>query len=137
LPRAVLLDQVTALEGLADDAQQLRPLERLGEEVVGAILHRLYGFLDGAEGGEEDHVDVGRDRLRGVQDLDAGQPRHLEIGQDEIDAAALQALERGVAIGGHDHPKALAGEHAFEALAQPRVVVGHQETGRLRHGRLG
>jgi len=64
LERLVLLDQVAPLEGLVDELQQLLAPERLGEEVVGAVLHRLDRFLDGAERRQQDHVDVGPDRLR-------------------------------------------------------------------------
>src|SRR3989441_241461 len=45
LERPVLLDQIAPLEGLVDELDELLPPERLGEEVVGAVLHRLHGFL--------------------------------------------------------------------------------------------
>src|SRR5207244_13588340 len=54
LERAVLLDQVSALEGLADQAQELGALERLGEEGVRALLHRLDRLPDRAEGAPAD-----------------------------------------------------------------------------------
>src|SRR5262249_28813232 len=49
LQQLVLLDQLAALERLVDELEQLLAPERLGEEVVGAILHCLDGLLDGAE----------------------------------------------------------------------------------------
>ena len=133
LEGTVLLDQLAALERLADEAEHLRALEGLGEEVVGALLHRLHGLLDRAERGQEDHVHVGGDRLRSAQDLDAGEPGHLEIREDEVDAARLQTLERRVAVRGEDDPVPLARQRALEALAEPRVIVGHQERRGLRH----
>src|SRR2546426_2234024 len=42
LEGTVLLDQVAPLEGLADELQELLAPERLGGEVVGAVLHRLH-----------------------------------------------------------------------------------------------
>ena len=60
LQRAVLLDQRAALESLPDHAQQLGALERLGQEVDGAVLHRADRLLDRPEGREEDDVHVGR-----------------------------------------------------------------------------
>jgi hypothetical protein len=134
LQRPVLLDQVSPLERLVDELDELLATERLGEEVVGAVLHRLHRFLHGPEGGQEDDVDVGGDRLGRPQQLEAGEPRHLEVGDDQVDAAALNALEGGAAVGGQQHPVALPGERALEALAQPRIVVGDQQGGRLRHG---
>src|SRR5256885_6101028 len=76
LERAVLLDQVSALEGLADQAQELGALERLGEEVVRALLHRLDRLLDRAEGGQEDHGHFGRDRLDRAGQPDTREPSH-------------------------------------------------------------
>ena len=134
LQRLVLLDQVAALQRLVDQLEQLLAAEGLGEEVVGAVLHRLHRFLDGAEGGEEDDVDVGRDRLGRAQQLEAGEARHLEVGDDEVDAAGLEALERGAAVGGEHDAVALARQRALEALAQPGIVVGDQQRGGLRHG---
>src|SRR2546430_13505360 len=56
LDGTVLLDQVAPLEGLADGLQELLAPERLGEEVVGTVLHRLHRFLHGAKGGEENDI---------------------------------------------------------------------------------
>ena len=135
LQRAVLGDQVTALERLAHDLGELGALEGLGEEVGGAVLHRPHRLLDGAEGGEQDHVDVGSDRLGLAQQLEAGEPGHLEVGEHQVHPARLQPLERGEAVGGQHHRVALAGQRALEALAHRGVVVGHQQ-GRERHGGL-
>src|SRR5256885_13359418 len=127
LERAVLLDRVSALEGLADQAQELGALDGLGEEVVRALLHRLARLLDRAEGGQEDHVHFGRDRLDRAEQLDTREPWHLEVGEDQVHAPRLEALEGGVAVGGEDDAVPLARQRALEALAEPRIVVGDQQ----------
>ena len=68
------------------------------------------------------------------QELDAAQPGHLQIGQDQIDPSGLQPLERGLAVGGGHHAVAVAVERPLQALAQPGVVVGDQDGGGVRHG---
>ena len=135
LQRLVLLDELAALERLVDQLQELLAAEGLGEEVVGAVLHGLDGFLHRAERGQEDDVQVGRDGLGRAQQLEAGEPRHLEVGDDEVDAAALHALQRGASVGGQQHAVALARQRALEALAQAGIVVGDQQRGGIRHGR--
>ena len=115
------------LERLADDPEQLGALERLGQEVDGAILHRLDGFLDRAERRQQDHVHVGRHGLDLPQELEPGETGHLEVRQHEVDAAGAEPLEGGGAVGGQDHGVPLAGQHALEALAHGRIVVGDEE----------
>ena len=136
LERLVLLDQVAALEGLVDQLDELLAAERLGQEVVGAVLHRLHGLLDRAEGGQQDHVDVGHDRLRRPEELEPGQARHPEVGHDEIDTAGLNALQRRPSVRGEHHPIAFAGQGALEALAQPGIIVGDQQGRGLSHPSL-
>ena len=133
LQHLVLLDQLAALERLVDELEQLLAPERLGEKVVGAVLHRLHGLFDGAERGQQDDVDVGRDRFRGAQQLEPREAGHLEIGEDQIDGAALQPLERGAAIGGEQHAIALTRQRALETFAKARIVVGDEQCV-LRHG---
>ena len=135
LERAVLLDQRSALERLADHAQELGALERLGQEVDRAVLHRADRLLDGPEGRQEDHVHVGRDRLGFLQELEAGQAGHLEVGEQEVDTALAQPVERGLAVGRQDHAVAFARERALEAQAHRLIVVGHEEPRLLRHPR--
>jgi hypothetical protein len=134
LQHLVPLDQLAALERLVDQLEQLLAAEGLGEEVVGAVLHRLHRLLDGAEGGEEDDVHVGRDGLGRPQQLEPGEAGHLEVGDDEVDRPVLQALEGGAAVGGEQHAIPLARQRALEALAQPRIVVGDEQRA-IRHAR--
>jgi hypothetical protein len=135
LQRAVPLDEVAPFQRLVDELEQLLAAERLGEEVVGAVLHRLHGLLHRPERGQQDDVHVGRDGLGRPQQLEPGQARHLEVGDDEVDPAGLEALEGRAPVGGEHDPVALARQRALEALAQSGVVVGDEQRGEgLRHG---
>src|SRR5262249_48965034 len=77
LERGILLDEGAALQGLAHHAEELRALERLGEEVDGAVLHGAHRLFHGAEGGEDDHIHVGGSRFCLLQELEARETRHL------------------------------------------------------------
>jgi hypothetical protein len=135
LESAVLGDEGPVLERLPDHPDELAAREGLGQEVAGAVLHGPHRFLDGAEGREHDHV-----HLRGhcpdlAQELEPGQPRHLEVGEDEVDPALAQTLEGGLPVGRQHDLVALARQRALETLAHGRVVVGDQEPGGVRHAR--
>ena len=135
LERAVLLDQRAALERLPDHAQELGTLERLGQKIDGAVLHRADSLLDRAEGGEEDDVHVGRHFLGQLQQLEAGQSGHPEVREQEIDAALAQPVQRGLTVGSEDDAVALARERALEAQAHRLVVVCHKQRRLVRHPR--
>ena len=135
LESQVLRDELSALERLADDADQLGALEGLGEEVHRPVLHRRHRLLDGAEGGEQDHVDVGHRRLDLAQQLEPGEARHAQVGEEQVHPALAQAIERGLAVGGEHHGVPLAGEGALQALPHRGVIVGDEKGGGLSHAR--
>jgi len=130
-----LLDERAALQRLAHHAEELGALQRLGEEVDGAILHGTHRFLHRPEGGEDDHVHVGSNGLGLFQELEAGEAGHLQVGEEEIDAALAQPIEGGLAVLGQHHSVSLAAERALETLAHRGVVVGYQQHGLVTHPR--
>ena len=132
----VLDQQQLLLQRLSDHSHHLRPLERLGDEVIGALFHGLDGGLHGAIGGHEDDLGLGRDRARGLEQVDARDAvrRHLEVGEDDVDSLLAQDVERLAAIGGREHVQVLALEDALERF-EVRGFVVHQEKGRGAHER--
>src|SRR6266852_861654 len=64
---AVLVLKPLALEGIGDRQLDLVELERLGDVVVGAQLHRLDRRFGRGEGGDHEHHGAGRELLRGAQ----------------------------------------------------------------------
>ena len=133
LEGAVLLDERAPLESLADHAHELRALQGLGQEVDGAVLHGAHGLLHGAEGREEDDVHVGGRLARLLQKLQPREARHLQIREEQVDAALAQPVEGGLAVGRQHHAIALAGERALETLAHRGIVVGHQQHRLIGH----
>jgi hypothetical protein len=111
----------------------LGALERLGEEVDGAVLHGAHRFLHRPERGEDDHVHVRGDGLGLFQELETGEAGHLEVGEKQVDAALAQPVERGLPVGSQHHSVAFAGQRPLETLAHRGIVVRHQQHGLVSH----
>ena len=58
-------------------------IDRLGEKVERALLHRRHGILDAAVRGHHDHRDVGVDLLRRAQHAEAVAFRKPQVGEHE------------------------------------------------------
>ena len=83
LQQQVLGHQPALLERARDEQQQVIGIDRLGEEVERAFLHRGDRVLDAAVGGHHDDRQLGVELLRRAQHAEAvafGQP---QIGQHE------------------------------------------------------
>ena len=110
-------------------------IDRLGEEVERAFLHRRDGVLDAAERGHHDDRQLGIELLGGAQHAETvalGQP---QIGQHD---AGTRALQRGDGLGliaRFDDGVALRFERVAQHRAQ-RVFVLDEQDGRIgRDGR--
>ena len=120
------------LERLRDLDLHLLDLERLRHVVEGADLHRLDGRLDRAERGHQDDRRRRVQRPRGAQHVEAVGAAHVDVADDDVEAALVQPLERGVAVGGLVDVVARVGERAREPAAQRVVIVGDENAA---HGR--
>jgi len=135
-PRLLVRDHVArvvvALAGrLGDDRLELGVLERLGEEVEGAGLHRLHGAVHPAV---RRHDDDGYVRVAGhhlAQEAEAVHFRHDEIGHDYIGAIALEGGEGLLAIGGHLHLVTFPLERGRKDLPQVLFVIDDEDA--IRH----
>ena len=127
---AVSCDQRALLERLADHAHQVGTLERLGDEVVGALLHGLDGVLDGAVGGHEHGLGLGRHALARLEQVHAGHARHHEVGEQHRHRLAPDDVERLAARAAVRTRKRLALEDLLEGVDDGRAR-------RRRPGRWG
>ena len=116
------------LQHRADAGAQLAAAERLGQVVVGPGLQAGdAGILAGA-GRDQDHGDaaqrgVGADR---AQQLEAVEPRHHHVGEQQVGRLAPDGVERRQAVGdGFD--AAGRGEQAADVVAHVGVVVGEDD----------
>ena len=111
-----------------DSRKQLRLVERLGDEVVGARLDRSELLLLAAGGdhhdGQEAGGDVGPER---PADLVAVHLRHQDVQQDEIDRLCGDALERLTTRVRRDHVVAARGQDRLQQPHVLRKVVDHED----------
>ena len=92
--RRFSVDQAPLLERAADQQHQVIGIDRLGEKVERAFLHRRHGILDAAVGGHHDHRHVGIDLLRRAQHAEAVAFRQSQIGQHQRRLALLHQPHR-------------------------------------------
>ena len=95
---AHLAEQPALLEGLRDAEEELVLLERLREEVVGALPDGVHGGLDRPVGGHHDDLGLRGDALGGAQHLHPVDARHAEIRQDDVERLSLDPLHRHRAV---------------------------------------
>ena len=130
--------ELDLLERLLDVDFQLGEMERLGEVVVGAMLHRLDGGLDAAVGGEHDGFELRLTFLELLQELDAVHARHVQVEQGDV-AAGRQHLQCFFAGAGRRDVQALLLKALAKRLPQLLVVIDDQQAdGGVRgcHGRI-
>ena len=109
-------------------------LERLGEEIVRAVLHGCDGRLDGAVRGHQDHFRVGRDGSHGAQQLLAAHRRHHQIGEHHVDRFGAQRVHRLLAAAGEKDAVTLAREDALEGVQVRLLVVDDEDGAAALHG---
>ncbi len=129
---AVLFDERLALGGLAHALHDPDALERLLDEVIRAIAHRLHGGFDRAVGRHHDDLGVGRHLLHDAQELDAARARHHEVGQHDLHAMGACDFERRLRAIGREHAQAFAQEDFFERREVRRLVIDDEERRRVR-----
>jgi hypothetical protein len=102
---------------------------------VGALADRLDRGGDAAVAGEHHHH---HRRLPLLEVLDHGEPvraRHAQVDHRAIERHRVGDRDRGGVIGGGVDGQAAGGERLAQPLAQPIVVVDHQDRERARrHG---
>ena len=109
------------------------PLERLGEEVIGAVLHRRDRRLHRPVRGHQDHFRVGRDGAHGAQQLLPAHGRHHQIGEHHVDGLRAQPLHRLLAAAGEEDAIALAREDPVERIEVCLFVVDDEDGAAVLH----
>ena len=107
---------------VADDAEQLRLVERLGDVVEGAGPHRLDRVLDLPEGGDEDHRQL---RVPLAATSEEGEPvhlRHPDIGDQGVGPLRVEPLRRRRAVGRRRHLVPLPRQRRLQDATEIPVV---------------
>ena len=125
-----LLEQARLLHRALDDRGERLGVERLGEVVLGALLHGLDGARDRAER-RHDHEDrARRGGLRLLHERDAVEAGHLQVGEDDVGVELLELAERLEAVGRRLGRVALVAEDLAQRGARVRLVVHDEDASR-------
>ena len=127
--------QVLPLARVADERAQLVVVEVLGDVVIGAVLHRLHGRLDLADGRDHDDFDERVVLPDDAQDLEAADPRQAHVEQNQIDVFAIQDREGGFATGHAEHVVVTLQDRR-QRVAHALVVVDDEDGFRLMNHRV-
>ena len=128
----VFPQQDRPFQRLRDRAQEVRLVERLEDEIVGAEPHRLDGPFDRPEGGHDDRGRGGRQLLHAAEQGHSVHLSHAQIRQEEIHAAFRQKGQGVLCPFAGQHLVAFALEELFQ---HPEVVllIVHNQNRRHRH----
>ena len=105
-------------------------IDRLGEKIERAFLHRDDGVLNAAERRHHDDRHLGIDFLRGAQHAETVAFGEPEVGQDDAGTRRSERLNRLRLIARFDDGVALRLERMAKHRAQ-RVLVLDEQDGRI------
>ena len=95
-----LQHQPAALDTAACDQAELVRRERLGQEVVGALLHRIHSGTDRGKAGNDHHDDGGVEGVDFFKHFQAGDAGHFQVDKHQVGLELLDQLQAEGAIGG-------------------------------------
>ncbi len=73
--------------------EELVQIERLGDILGGALLHGLDGRTDAAEAGDDDHFHVRSLLFCLLEEFQAREAGHLDVGDQKVKAVVLYLLQ--------------------------------------------
>ena len=123
----VLLPELALLESVAHLHLQLVDVERLAQVIVRPKAHRLDRGIRRRERCNHDAKDVGVEALRASKHVDASHVGHLDVGDEQIEPAALEAIDRRAPVFGQRHVIPLAAQDDRQQLAHRSLVVHDKE----------
>jgi hypothetical protein len=96
---AVLDAEAADFERAFDDVLDLLERERLGQVIEGAGLHRFNRVFDGGVSGHQDHGDIGNLAAGLLEQLDAVDPGHPVVSEDQIERVGAGQLNQSLLSG--------------------------------------
>ena len=121
--RCVLGNQPSALERVLDDHQHFIVLERLGDVVEGASLHRGDGVLDRGVRRHHDDCQLVVELLQRLERRHAVDARHHHIDDGRVERNVPGELDAFLAAGREPHGIPLALQQGFEDLPHDFFIV--------------
>ena len=110
-----------------DPGRELAQRERLAEVVDGAGLEAPDPILHLAEGGEDDHRELGAGRPQLGQDGVAVELGQQQVEHDQVDGLGERQLEPPAPVGGGAHGESVGPEPPLDEVGDPRLVLDRQD----------
>jgi len=127
--------QLDLLLGRLEDRPQLRVIERLGDEVVRAVLHGFDRDVDAPLGRDQNHRARFVVALEGTQQLQARDLRHDHVGENDVGIVGLDDLLRLHAVCRQADVESPSLEPHLEDLEHCGIVVDDKDLGSAQaHG---
>src|SRR5690606_28850907 len=86
--------KLAVLEGSLDESDEALGIDRLLDEIIGAVLHRLHGVLDRSHSREEDDGSAGASIGELLEQTEPIEARKVEVGDDDGEALAIDEAKR-------------------------------------------
>ena len=115
----------------ADDLEA-RILEGLLENPEGAGTQRFDGTLRRVVPGHDDAGQIGVVLVDPAHELEAGDPRHLDVAEDEVDSLGADDLHRLAGVPRERHRITRPKQDAFERVMIEHSVVDDEDPGLLQ-----
>ena len=91
--RRVLELLLAVRDGALHRGQQLEPVDRLAQVIVGAEAHRAHHRLDANLLGQHDHRDLDAELLEALEDIEPAEPWHMHVEEEDVIDALVEHIE--------------------------------------------
>ena len=125
----VLRSQLPLVHRLLDDVHQLVEVERLGDEVGGALLDGIHRVPYGPVAGDDDADDRGVAGTGRVDHLGAVYPAQPQVGDQQVEGELLDQLQGLLAAVGLDHLEPPLHQALGGQLPEGGFVIDQEQMG--------
>jgi hypothetical protein len=132
-----LLKGAAVVERALHGREQLVLLEGLEEIIVSAPAHGVDGHADVVHGRDHDDGKVGLESVNALEQGDAVDILHDDVGEHQVEDAELECFEGFASSTGHFDVVSLALERSGDHGPHRGFVIDHENPLGLAHGLLG
>ena len=124
----IVLREAAYLQRSADDDLELIVVHRLGNVIIGSLVHGLHSGLYRSVSGDNQHRDLRHMLFRCLEHVHAGYVSELKIGHDEIERRLILDQTDGIGSGiGEDELVAGRLEHKLKEAPHAFFIFNDQE----------
>ena len=122
----MMLEQAAVLQCADHDIQQLGAIEGLEQVVDGAAAEGVGGDVDVVQRGQHDDGHAGVVAADDIEQGEAVDPGHHDVGEDEVAAGVVLQMEQGLfGVGHRGDVVSAVPKHGDQNAAHRGFVVNH------------